>query len=470
MARFDTDLCVIGAGSGGLVIASGAVQLGARVTLIEGGEMGGDCLNFGCVPSKALLAAAKVAQTVRRGGMGVSAAAPPVDFAAVMAHVRGSIATIAPHDSQERFEGLGVRVIRAWARFTGPDRLEAAGQVITARRFVIATGAQAVIPDLPGLDLVPYHTNETIFTLTEQPRHLVILGGGPISAEMAQAHRRLGAQVTIIARSRLMGQDDPQAVAVVASRLRAEGVVIREGFEAVSVAPSDGGFVLRLSDGSSLDGSHLLLALGRRAALQRLNLAAAGVKVTEKGMVVDASLRTSNRQIYAIGDAAGGAQFTHLAGYHAGIVLRQAVLGLPAKATSPIPRVTYTEPELAQIGQTEAAARALHGPTLTVQRVDFHQMDRAITDAATEGFLKLMIVKGRPVGVTLVGAHAGEQIGLWALALSARVKLSAIAGMVAPYPTLGEISKRAAGAYFSPRLFDSPVVKRLVRIVQSVLP
>ncbi len=470
MARFDTDLCIIGAGSGGLVIASGAVQLGVRVTLIEGGEMGGDCLNYGCVPSKALLAAAKVAQTVRRGGMGVAGGAPAVDFAAVMAHVRGSIAAIAPHDSQERFEGLGVRVIRAWARFTGPDRVEVAGQTLTARRFVIATGAHAIVPALPGLDLVPHHTNETIFTLTELPRHLVILGGGPIAAEMAMAFRRLGAQVTIIARSRMMGQDDPEAVAVVTARLRAEGAVIREGSTALSVAPTPDGFALTLSDGTTLDGSHLLLALGRRAALKRLQPEAAGVTVNEAGVVVDASLRTLNRRIFAIGDAAGRGQFTHLAGYHAGIVLRQAVLGLPARASAPIPRVTYTEPELAQIGLTEAEARKANGAALTVQRVDFAQMDRAVTDNLSEGFLKLMIVKGRPIGVTLVGAHAGEQIGLWVLALSARVKLSAIAGMVAPYPTLGEIAKRAAGAYFSPRLFDSPMIKRVVRALQRVLP
>jgi pyruvate/2-oxoglutarate dehydrogenase complex dihydrolipoamide dehydrogenase (E3) component len=470
MARFDTDLCIIGAGSGGLVIASGAVQLGARVTLIEGGEMGGDCLNYGCVPSKALLAAAKLAQAVRQGGMGVAGQAPDVDFAGVMSHVHGSIATIAPHDSQDRFERLGVRVIRAWARFTGPDRIEAAGQTITARRFVIATGATAIVPDLPGLDLVAHHTNETIFTLTELPRHLVILGGGPVATEMAQAFRRLGSAVTVIARSRMMGQDDPEAVAVVTTRLRAEGVVIHEGRTAVSVAPAPDGFALSLSDGETVAGSHLLVALGRRAALKRLEPEAAGVTVNEAGVVVDASLRTSNRRIFAIGDAAGRGQFTHLAAYHAGIVLRQAVLGLPAKAAAPVPRVTYSEPELAQIGLTETEARKAHGDALAVQRVTFAQMDRAITDAETEGFLKLMIVGGKPVGVTLVGAHAGEQIGLWVLALSARVKLSAVAGMVAPYPTLGEIAKRAAGAYFSPRLFDSPMIKSVVRIIQKVLP
>lgn len=470
MTRPSTDLCIIGAGSGGLVLASGAVQLGARVTLIEGGLMGGDCLNYGCVPSKALLSAAKQAQTVRQGGPGVPGHAPQVDFSAVMAHVHGAIAAIAPHDSQDRFERLGVRVIRAWARFSGPDRVEAGGETITARRFVIATGAHAIIPDLPGLEEVPYHTNETIFGLTELPKALLILGGGPVAVEMAQAFRRLGSGVTLIARSQIMGQDDPEATAVVAARLRAEGVEILTGQAAQSVSPAAQGFLARLSDGRQIAGSHLLLAMGRKAALQRLDLAAAGVAVNERGVVLNAGLRTTNRRVYAIGDAAGGAQFTHLAAYHAGIVLRQAVLGLPAKAGAVPPRVTYTEPELAQIGLTEPQARALHGAALTVQRQDFSGLDRAITDGATEGFLKLMIVKGKPVGVTLVGAHAGEQIGLWALALSAGVKLSAVAGMIAPYPTLGEISKRAAGAYFSPRLFDSPVIKTVVRALQRVLP
>jgi pyruvate/2-oxoglutarate dehydrogenase complex dihydrolipoamide dehydrogenase (E3) component len=470
MARPATDLCVIGAGSGGLVIAAGAVQLGARVTLIEGGLMGGDCLNHGCVPSKALLAAARQASTLRRGGMGIAAATPQVDFVAVMAHVHGAIATIAPHDSQERFEKLGVRVIRAWARFTDHNRVEAGGEVITARRFVVATGAHAIKPDLPGLDQITWHTNETVFTLTELPRALVILGGGPVAVEMAQAFARLGSAVTLVARSRVLGQDDPDAARIVAQSLRVDGVTLVEGKTATAVTPTAGGLVLTLSDGSAVNGSHLLVATGRKAALDRLDLAAAGVAVTETGVRVDASLRTTNRRVFAIGDAAGGAQFTHLAAHHAGVVLRQAVLGLPARGTALIPRVTYTDPELAQIGLTEPQAHAAHGAALTVQRVDFDAMDRAITESQTAGFVKLMIVGGKPVGVTLVGAHAGEQIGLWVLALQARVRLSAVAGMVAPYPTFGEISKRAAGAYFSPRLFDSPAIKAVVRILQRVLP
>ncbi|MEI6800569.1 MAG: FAD-dependent oxidoreductase [Pseudomonadota bacterium] len=469
MARYSTDLCIIGAGSGGLVLASGAVQLGARVTLVEGALMGGDCLNYGCVPSKALLAATKRVQAVRQGGPGVAGTEPQVDFPAVMARVQEAIAEIAPHDSQERFEALGVRVVRAWARFSAPDTVEAGAEIITARRFVIATGAHASVPDLPGLDEVPYFTNETIFTLTTLPDHLVILGAGPVAVEMAQAFCRLGAKVTMVARSRVMGQDDPQAVAVVADRLRREGVTILEGCQASAVHRTAEGVGVTLSDGPSLVASHLLLAMGRAPAIGKLNLSASGVAVKDGGVVVDGALRTTNRKIFAIGDVAGGPQFTHLAAYQAGLVLRQAVLGLPAKAKAALPRVTYTEPELAQIGPTEAEARATYGAALTVVREDFSHMDRAITDQTTEGFIKLMIVKGRPVGVTLVGAHAGEQISLWALALAGRVKLSTLAGMVAPYPTLNEISKRAAGAYFSPRLFGNPWLKTLVRAVQRFL-
>jgi pyruvate/2-oxoglutarate dehydrogenase complex dihydrolipoamide dehydrogenase (E3) component len=452
MARIKTDLCVIGAGSAGLSLVAGAQQMGAECVLIEGGQMGGDCLNTGCVPSKALLAAGKA-------GM---------DWAAAQAHVQGAIAQIAPVDSQERFEGLGVRVIRDWAAFLSPNEVQAGGDTITARRFVIATGSHPVVPDLPGLDGVAYLTNETIFGLPEAPQHLIILGGGPIGMEMALAHRRLGCTVTVIARSRALGRDDPEAAALVVARMRAEGVSVLEN---TSVTAVSGAVQVTLSDGQLITGSHLLLALGRKPALSRLNLGAAGVAVTEHGVKVDGRLRSTNRRIYAIGDVAGGRQFTHVAGYHAGVVLRQVVLGLPARErTDHIPWVTYSDPELAQIGPTEAEARKLHGDALTVTRADYHHNDRAITEGWQQGFLKLMVVKGRPIGVTIVGHNAGELIGFWALAISARMKMSAVAGMVAPYPTLGELSKRAAGAYFSPKLFANPMLKRFVRAVQAWLP
>ncbi len=471
MQRIETDICVIGAGSGGLSVAAGAVQMGARVVLIEAGEMGGDCLNSGCVPSKALIAAAKATQAQRHGFRGVAAHLPLIDFGAVKDHVHAVIAQIAPVDSQERFEGLGCTVIRAFARFTGPREVVAADTTVRARRFVIATGSRPSVPPIQGVDTVPYLTNETIFDLRERPEHLIVIGGGPIGMEMAQAHRRLGCEVTVIEGGKVLGREDPELATVVVSALTTEGIKFIEGQQVVRLAGQAGAVEVTLADGTTVRGSHLLLAVGRKVALDGMGLEAAGIDHTPKGVTVDARLRSSNRRVYAVGDAAGGLQFTHVAGWHAGIVIRQAVLGLPAKAdTRAIPRATYTDPELAQVGLTEAEARERHGDALTVVRAEFAHNDRAQAEGKTAGLAKVMVVKGRPVGASIVGPQAGELIGLWALAISARLKMSAVAGMVAPYPTLGEVSKRAAGAYFGPKLFESAALKRLVRFVQRWLP
>ncbi len=471
MERIKADLCVIGAGSGGLSVAAGAVQMGASVVLVEGHRMGGDCLNYGCVPSKALLAAGKRAQAMRGGaGFGVAPVAPQIDYAAAKDHVARVIAAIAPVDSQERFEGLGVRVIRDWGRFVSQTELQAGDALIAARRFVIATGSSPLVPPIPGLDGVEVHTNETIFDLRAQPEHLLIVGGGPIGMEMAQAHVRLGSKVTVIEGMKALGKDDPEAAALVLAALRAEGVEIVEGAPVTRVTGSAGRITVE-TEGGRFTGSHLLMAVGRKVNLDRLDLARAGV-AHDRAVTVDAGLRSvSNRRVYAVGDAAGGLQFTHVAGYQAGIVIRSALFGLPAKArTDHIPWVTYTDPELAQVGLTEAEARARHGAALTIARFDYAENDRAIAEGRTAGFAKVMVVKGRPVGATITGAQAGELIGIWALALANRLKMSAVAGMVAPYPTLGEISKRAAGAYFSPKLFDNPRVKQVVGLVQRFLP
>ena len=471
MQRIETDICVIGAGSGGLSVAAGAVQMGARVVLIEAGEMGGDCLNAGCVPSKALIAAAKAAEAQRRGFRGVAPVEPQVNFDAVKDHVAAVIAQIAPVDSQDRFEGLGCTVIRAFARFSGPREIVAGGITVLARRFVIATGSRPFVPPIQGVDTVPYLTNETIFDLRERPGHLVIIGGGPIGIEMAQAHRRLGCEVTVIEGAKVLGRDDPELAAVVLTALADEGIKLIEGQPVVRLSGQPGAVEVTLGDGTSVRGTHLLMAVGRKVALDGMGLDAAGIAHTPKGVTVDARLRTTNRRVYAVGDAAGGLQFTHVAGWHAGIVVRQIVLGLPAKADPrAIPRVTYSDPELAQVGLTEAEARAAHGAALTVVRAEFAHNDRALAEGKGKGLIKVMVVKGRPVGASIVGPQAGELIGLWALALSARMKMSAIAGMVAPYPTLGEVSKRAAGAYFGPKLFESAALKRLVQLVQRWLP
>lgn len=471
MDKIETDLCVIGAGSGGLSVAAGAVQMGARVVLIEAGEMGGDCLNAGCVPSKALIAAAKAAEAQRRGFRGVAGIDPQVDFAAVKDHVRAVIDQIAPVDSQERFEDLGCTVIRAFARFTGPREVEAGATRVRARRFVIATGSRPLVPPIQGVDRVPYFTNETIFDLRDRPEHLVIIGGGPIGVEMAQAHRRLGCDVTVIEGAKILGREDPDLAGVVTKSLEAEGIALVEGKTVVRVAGQAGAVEVTMCDGRQIAGSHLLIAAGRKVALEGLNLDAAGVAHTARGVTVDARLRSSNRRIYAVGDAAGGMQFTHVAGWHAGVVVRQTVLGLPARADPrALPRATYTDPELAQVGLTEDEARKAFGGAVSVVRAEFAHNDRAQAEGKSQGLIKVMVVKGRPVGAGIVGPQAGELIGLWALAISARLKMSAIAGMVAPYPTLGEVSKRAAGAYFSPKLFENPALKRFVRIVQRWVP
>ncbi|TYB80691.1 dihydrolipoyl dehydrogenase family protein [Maritimibacter fusiformis] len=450
-----TDICIIGAGSGGLSVAAGAVQMGARVVLIEKGAMGGDCLNTGCVPSKALLHAAAT-------GMG---------WRAAHEHVRETIASIAPHDSVERFEELGVTVIKGAARFSGRRSVTVGDTEVHARRIVIATGSVPFVPPIPGIEDVPYLTNETIFDLAQAPGHLIVLGGGPVGVEMALAHRRLGAEVTVIEAERALGREDPEAAALVLDALRAEGVTIEEGAKAVRLRKLDDGVELVTQDGRVITGSHLMVAVGRKVVTEGLDLDKAGIETTGTGIKVNARLRTTNRRVFAIGDAAGGLQFTHLAGYHAGVIIRSMLFALPAKATTAhIPRATYTDPELAQIGPTEAEARETYGDRLTVARIGFAAIDRAIATGRGAGFIKVMVVKGRPVGATIVGADAGEHIGLWSLAIASKLKMSAISGMVVPYPVMSEINKRAAGTYFSPRLFDSASVKRVVRVVQKLVP
>lgn len=467
----ETDLCVIGAGSGGLSVAAAASQMGARVVLVEGHQMGGDCLNFGCVPSKALLAAAKAAQAHRTPFPGVEADQPEVDFTAAKDHVARVIAAIAPHDSQERFEGLGATVIRDWARFASPSTVEAGGRTIRARRFVIATGSRPLVPPIPGLDAVPYLTNETIFDQRKAPGHLLIIGGGPIGLEMAQAHRRLGCKVTVVEGAKALGREDPEAAALVVASLRAEGVEILEEVRVERVGGRAGAIEVGVAGGTILVGTHLLVAVGRAPALERLNLDAAGIRHDRQGITVDDRLRSSNRRVYAVGDAAGRGQFTHLAGYHAGVITRSMLFALPAKARADhIPRVTYTAPELAQIGLTEAEARARFGGRLGVHRLDFDASDRAQAEAQTRGLIKLMEVSGRPVGVTIAGPGAGEQIALWSLMMANRLKLGAMAASVFAYPTMAELSKRAAGTYFTPKLFDNALIRRVVRAVQRWVP
>ena len=466
----NTDICVIGGGSGGLSVSAGAAQMGADTVLLEKGKMGGDCLNYGCVPSKALLAAGHAVQHIRDAArFGVDAGAPKVDTKRVFEHVHGAIGAIAPNDSVERFTGLGVQVIEDEGKFVDANTVEAGDTRITARRFVIATGSSAFVPPIPGLSDVPIYTNENVFYADELPKHLIVIGGGPIGIELAQAHRQLGCDVTVLEVFKVMPKDDQELVEVVRAQLDAEGLVIREGVKISRIEKSGDGIavVLESDEGEeTLDGSHLLVATGRRPNVNGLNLEAANVTYSSKGIEVDKRLRTSNKKIFAIGDVAGGLQFTHVAGYHAGIVIKNALFRLPAKADhSSVPWVTYTSPELAQVGLTEAQAKEQYGDDIRVLRWPFHENDRAQAEGEIDGMVKAITTKkGVILGCGIVGPHAGELIHTWVLAMSQKIKIGGVATMIAPYPTFGEVNKRAAGSYYTPSLF-SEKTRKIVRFL-----
>jgi pyruvate/2-oxoglutarate dehydrogenase complex dihydrolipoamide dehydrogenase (E3) component len=463
--RISVDLCVIGAGSGGLNVAAAGGQLGLSTVLVEGGEMGGDCLNSGCVPSKALIAAARAAVQHRHSApFGVDYDPPRIDYARVRAHVRQAIAAIAPHDSQARYEGLGCRVVRAMARFTGPDRLVAGELEIVAKRFCIATGAHPLTPAIAGLDQVPYRTNFDVFDLAELPAHLVVVGGGAVGCELAQAFRRLGARVTILEMNSLLQDEDPELVEVVRRRLRSEGVDLHEGAKVVEVSRGSTGLRLACEGKPGdareshrvVEGSHLLVAAGRVPATDGLGLEAAGVACRGKAILVDGSCRSSNRRIYAIGDVTGGPQFTHWASHQALVVIKSAMFRLPGRTRpSILPRVTFTDPELAQVGLTETQARAAGHAQLIVRRWPFAENDRAETDRTTEGFVKLVATpRGKILGAGIAGAFAGELIQSWSLALATGLSLRAFTDMITAYPTLGDASKRVAASFYAERLLS----------------
>ena len=457
--KLHCDICVIGAGSAGLSVASGAAQLGARVILFERGKMGGDCLNYGCVPSKALLAAAHRADQIRHAdALGIRSVVPEIDFPAVMKHVREAITAIEPHDSVERFEGLGVRVIKAEAKFTGPREITGGGFEVRAKRFVIAAGSGPAVPPIKGLSETPYLTNETLFSLDVLPSHLLIVGGGPIGSEMAQAFRLLGSNVTIFDMASVLAKDDPELTAIVRERLKSDGVTLREDIGIAGVSREGDEVALTLEgSGEKITGSHLLLATGRTPSVQGFGLDKAGVAFDRRGIKTDARLRTSNKKIFAIGDIAGGPQFTHIAGYHAGIVVRNALFRMPAKIDyRTLPWVTYTDPELAHVGMKEEDARKKYGADVTVVRASFKDNDRAIAEGDFAGFIKLVTRRnGRILGASIVGANAGELIQIWALALSQNLKLGAFNATILPYPTRGEISKVAVSAFYAPKLFSA---------------
>jgi pyruvate/2-oxoglutarate dehydrogenase complex dihydrolipoamide dehydrogenase (E3) component len=468
--RLTPDICVIGAGSGGLSVAAAAAAFGVPVVLIEKGKMGGECLNTGCVPSKSLIAAGKRARAIAdAAAFGVATQAAEIDFAGVHRHVHGVIAAIAPNDSKERFNGLGVRVIEGAARFKDRNTVVVDATEIAARRFVVATGSSPELPPIAGLDRVPYLTNETVFDLTTRPEHLIVIGAGAIGLELAQAFRRLGSAVTVLEAAEPLAHEDKECAAIVLDALAREGITIRSQVAVARVEAAGAKVKVVLGDGgAAIEGSHLLIATGRKANTEGLALDAAGIACDRNGIVVNKGLRTSNWRVYAIGDVAGRGQFTHLANYQAGLVIRNALFRLPVKVNADlVPRVTFTDPELAHVGLTETEARSRR-IAIRVLRWPYHENDRAQSERETAGHIKVVTdLRGKVLGATIVGAAAGELITTWTLAIDRGLNIRALAGMIVPYPTLAEIGKRAAITYFLPSV-TSVWVRRIIPLLRRL--
>jgi pyruvate/2-oxoglutarate dehydrogenase complex dihydrolipoamide dehydrogenase (E3) component len=467
------DLCVIGGGAAGLTVAAGGAALGAKVVLVEKHRLGGDCLYYGCVPSKSLLHAAKVAHTARRARrFGVECSTPVVHLSEAMRYVRDVITDIEPNDSPERFRRLGVEVIFGAGEFTDPRTFRVNGRDLTAKNFVLATGSRPALPDIPGLTSAPYLTNETVFDLREPVPSLMILGAGPIGVEMAQAFARLGSKVTLVQRgTHILPREDADLARVVADRLSAEGVTLHLGCAPLRVEGVQGDLRLRVkpAQGSerALCSTHLLLAIGRTANVEHLGLERAGVRMDHGRVATDRRLRTGNKRIYACGDVVGSYQFTHVAEHHAGVVLRNALFHLPAKVEQRvIPWCTFTDPELARVGLSETEAKR-RGIRHRIYTFPFHDIDRARAEDETQGFAKLITApNGRLLGAALVGTRAGELIHEYALALSKNMKAADLSKVIHVYPTLAQINRRVADQRFKQGLTAGTKkwIKRLFRL------
>ena len=473
------DLVVIGGGAGGLVVASVAAQLGLEVTLVNKEEaMGGDCLHYGCVPSKALLKSASVAHTIREAHRwGLNSAEPEIDMQAVNKAIKKAIDTIQVHDSRERFEALGCEVLTGEARFTSPTQVEVVGRKITAKRFVIATGSYAWIPPIEGLQQVGFLTNEDMFSLPALPKSMIILGGGPIGVEMAQAYARLGTKVTIVELApRLLFRMDAEASDILADVLIGEGVSIVLNNEVVKVAeledpeledPRQGNIKqVTLKDGSTLQAETLLVAIGRRPAVESLDLEKANIDVDNRGIKVDRKMLTSNNKVYACGDVTGVMPLTHVAELQAGVVIANLIFKMPKKISyDVVPAVVYTDPEVAQVGiSVEQCGKLKAGE---IHRFEISQLDRAVTDNNKAGVAKILTDKGRIVGAHIIAPHAGEMIHELALAVQEKMKVSKITSLVHAYPSYSQLNKRLAGQYYKDRLF-SPFTKKMVGLLNRL--
>jgi pyruvate/2-oxoglutarate dehydrogenase complex dihydrolipoamide dehydrogenase (E3) component len=464
MSQSHYDLVVIGGGAAGLVTAGGAAQLGVRTLLVERQRLGGECLYTGCVPSKAIIAAAARAHI----GANSRAAADGISgWSIARASVQTAISTIEPHDSPERFRGFGVEVVFGHARFSGRHVLKIGDREITARRFVVATGSEPAIPPVPGLSGLPYFTNENIFDLIEAPDHLIVIGGGVIGCELSQAFVRLGVRVTLIDIASILPNDDPEAVAVVRAQLVEDGVILHENASIAGATGRLGTVSLQLVDGTAIVGSHLLVAAGRIARTTGFGLDLAGVETTKRGITVDKFLRTSNRRIFAIGDCRDGPRLTHAADQDARTVIQNALFPFRKRADyTALPAAIFTDPELAQVGLTEARAREVH-PKVEVFRHDFDHNDRSVTEGDMRGFVKIMAVGDRVIGVTIVGAHAGELLALAGFAVGGKLGLSDLANQTYAYPTLSEAIRFAAEQRGQAKLF-TPTVRWITRLFQKL--
>jgi pyruvate/2-oxoglutarate dehydrogenase complex dihydrolipoamide dehydrogenase (E3) component len=467
------DVIAIGGGAAGLVVSAGAAGLGARTALVERERLGGECLWTGCIPSKALLAAARAAADARAATRyGIHVGTVEVDFPAVMRWVHGARAAIAPHDSPERFRGLGVDVVIGTARFVDERCIEVDGRRLEARHVVVATGSRPLIPDLDGIDDVPYLTNETVFEIDEQPRRLIVLGGGAVGLELAQAFARLGSEVDVVeARDRLLPHEDDELVERLLRRLTDDGVRIHAAAHADHVRRSHAGIQLTATQHGGrleLHADALLVAAGRRPNLDHLDPGSGGVRCSEAGVIVDARLRTTARGTWAAGDVVAGApHFTHVADYHARTVLRNALFPLGSDVDySSVPWVTYTDPELAHLGLTEAVAKELHGEDVAVFTRELGSLDRAIADGRTEGLIKVIAdSKGRILGAHAFGYDAGSVIAEMALAMRHGIRLDKLAATVHAYPTYPEAFRQTGDAFNRTRLTGTAarMVEWLVR-------
>jgi len=455
--KIKTDLLVIGAGAGGLSVAAGAAQLGIKVVLLEGDKMGGDCLNYGCVPSKALISS--------------SSQKKPKQFREAMSFVKEAIKEIEPHDSEERFCSLGVNVIREFGRFVDKKTVAAGDYEIQSRRIVIATGVHTPVPKISGLSDVHYYTNQSIFDLEQKPEHLLILGGGPVGVELAQAFTRLGIKVTVFEKQKILSNFNREQVELLKSNLERDGVNLKEEASIKDVSQVGNKLTIQLENSDKITGSHLLVATGKKPNLQNLNLQAAGINFSNIGIETDQYLRTNNKKIYAIGDVAQFENFTNVANYHAGIVLKSITTGLKTKVQKGTqPRVIYTTPEIGSVGLSKDQATKKYGDKLKTSRVNFSENDRAITDNKKLGWIEIYIYRNLVVGASVVGIGAGELLNFWSLIISNRISIYKVSSTSFAYPTLGEVNKRLVTNYIGPKFFNNLWVRLVVRLAQRFLP